>query len=63
MDKPFKIDEIRQYTESVYFDADGTEVHRERNYDDFWFDSGEPEPLTDDEMEDFFPEMLEDDDE
>lgn len=53
---PYKVNEIMQYTETVYYDENGTEVARERNYDDHWYDSGEREELDEYEMYDVFPE-------
>lgn len=44
-----------QYTEVVYYGADGNEVARERQYDDHWYDTGAVTYLDDpQEIEDYF---------
>jgi hypothetical protein len=53
---PYKIRHIMQYTEIAYHAADGAEVERERLEDDTWFDSKSPEPLTEQEIDDWIPE-------
>lgn len=54
--EPYKIDEVMQYTETVYYDANGEEVERVRNFDDCWYDSGPQKPLEDWERADYFGE-------
>ncbi|WP_161580506.1 hypothetical protein [Subtercola vilae] len=53
MTAPYKIVETRQYTEVVYYNADGVEVARETQNDDFSWDTSEPEDLTEQEIEDW----------
>lgn len=55
MTAPYKVIETRQYTEVVIYDAAGTEVARERQFDNHLYDSTDRVPLTDDEIEDHFP--------
>lgn len=47
-----KIREIYQYSEDVYYDDDGNEVARERQYDDYLYDTTPAEELTEEERED-----------
>lgn len=54
---PFKMIQTFTYTEVVYYDANGNEVHRERNYDDSLYDETGSLPLSDTELEDYFPEQ------
>jgi len=49
----FKEVRVMQYTETVYFNAAGEEIGREHGNDDTWYDGGDREPMTDDEMEDW----------
>lgn len=44
-----KVIETLRYTEVVYYDDSGAEVHRERNHDDSLWDDSEPIELTDEE--------------
>lgn len=53
MNEPFKRVVTMQYTEEVIYDADGVEVARFRNNDDYSYDESGPEPLTDREIEDY----------
>lgn len=48
-----KVTNTMTYTEVVYYDDDGNEVARDRQFDDTLHDEGKPEPLTDTEREDF----------
>ena len=48
-----KVIETLRYTEVVYYDDSGSEVHRERNHDDSLWDDSEPIELTDEEREDY----------
>lgn len=41
-----------QYTEEVYYDADGVEIARNRIYDDSTYDIGPMEPMSADELAD-----------
>ena len=41
------------YTESVFYDVNGVEVARERNYDDAWYDTLSVEDATEDEISDY----------
>lgn len=54
MNEPYKVVETMKYTETVYYDADGEEVARERNHDDWTHDSTSPEPVTEEELEDYY---------
>ena len=47
--------EVREYvyTENVYFDADGNEFARDRNYDDTWLGTCEGRAMTEQELEDW----------
>jgi hypothetical protein len=62
MSKPYKVRETLKYTETVYYDESGEEVFRDRNHDDWLYDTDKPQPLSDSEMEDYFPDYSEDDD-
>lgn len=53
MGSPYKKVETLHYTEVVYYDDDGKEVTRVRNHDDHLYDESGPEPLTDEEREDY----------
>lgn len=53
MSRPMKTVERFMYSEIVYHDEDGTEVARERLYDDAWYDTAETEPMTEEEIEDY----------
>lgn len=48
-----KIIETLTYTEVVFYDDNGDEVHRERRHDDTMWDESSPMDLTDDEREDY----------
>jgi hypothetical protein len=48
-----KYTNIMQYTETVYLDADGVELGRQRNEDDHSYDATAPVPMTDEEVEDW----------
>jgi hypothetical protein len=48
-----KIRETRQYSEIVYYNDEGDEVGRDTISDDHLYDTDAPEPLTDDEREDW----------
>lgn len=52
---PYKVRETMKYTETVYYDEDGNVVGRERNHDDWTYAADPPEPLTESELEDYFP--------
>jgi hypothetical protein len=54
-DVGYKKIETLQYTEVVYYNNDGNEVARERNYDDTLWDESGPHDLTDQEREDYLP--------
>jgi len=56
MTGPYKIRHTMQYSEIVYYSATGVEVERERVHDDHTYDSGEPEPLTEQEIADWMPD-------
>ena len=55
--KPYKVAVIMQYTEVVYFNAEGEEVARDRRSDDHSYDEGPQESLSLDEIDDYFPTM------
>lgn len=42
-----------QYTEEVYYDADGVEIARERIHDDHTYDTGPMMPVSADELADY----------
>lgn len=47
--------EVMQYTETVYWDDNGNEVARVRNYDDTWYDTREDGlPVSEEELDDHF---------
>jgi hypothetical protein len=52
-DMAYKIKQHMQYSETVFYDDNDIEVGRERNYDDFWYDSDLPEPLEDWEIDQY----------
>lgn len=47
-----KVEEMRQYTEIVYY-RDGVEFARDTRHDDHLYDSGPREPMTEEEVEDW----------
>lgn len=51
MGEPYKEAVTRQYTEYVYYDADGNAVGWERMEDDHAYDAGPRIPITDEELE------------
>ena len=53
MAKPYKETHTMQYTETVYYDADGVEIARERNHDDHTYDSSPAGDMTAQEIEDY----------
>ncbi|QWT24966.1 hypothetical protein KPL76_06310 [Subtercola sp. PAMC28395] len=53
MTGPYKVRETRQYTEVIYYNADGTEASRDTMLDDQSYDAEPPEPMTDEEIEDW----------
>lgn len=53
MNRPYKIENIMQYTEVVYYNADGDEVAREERNDIHTYDTLPRVPLTDEEIEDW----------
>lgn len=61
-DAPYKERQVYQFSEWVYFTADGQEVERERVYDDHLVDIRETEPMTEQEIADFIGDDEEVDD-
>ncbi|KJL45581.1 hypothetical protein [Microbacterium trichothecenolyticum] len=51
--QPYKTQERYLYSETVYHDADGNEVGRERAHDDAWWDTAASEPMTEQEIADY----------
>lgn len=50
---PYKVVQAFQYTEVVYFDADGTEVGREKQNDTMLYDQARPAELSEQERADW----------
>lgn len=48
-----KVVETLTYTEVVYYDDNGNEVARERNYDDSLYDESDNQELTEQERADY----------
>lgn len=44
---------VEQYisTETVVYDEDGNEVHRQENFDGYWYDTQDSYEITDEEYE------------
>lgn len=55
MSDRYKIVEQRLYTVTVYYEADGTEVARDNHNDDHLWDDNGREPVSDEEVDDFYP--------
>lgn len=53
--KPYKIRNTMQYTEVFYYDGAGNLVDTERHQDDHTYDSAPPEPLSQQEIDDWVP--------
>lgn len=51
--QPYKVESIMQFTEVVYYSADGEERFRRELYDVSVYDSGPPIELTEEEIEDY----------
>lgn len=54
--KPYKIEAQIMYTETTFYDGAGNEIASERMFDDHLWDDSGPLPLTQDDMENYFPE-------
>ena len=54
--QPYAEERIMQFTEIVYFDADGNEVGRDAREDASWHDTREVRDLTEDELADWIEE-------
>lgn len=59
--QPYKKRHTIKYTEVVYYDSDGAEVARDRIHDDHTYDIDAPEPLTQQEIDDWIPSKEDDD--
>lgn len=60
--EPYKIRNTMQYTEIVYYAGDGVEVGRERVHDDHTYDASSPEPMTEQEIDDWIQSGEDEDD-